>query len=247
MAAVQIDPGKIYVTYASPADLEDAGSFAQAVITLSEDEICRAEAFHFERDRRLFVASRALVRRTLAQYVDVEPEALDFGTNQYGRPHVVFPPEGRVLRFSASRTDGLAMCAVAFDRDIGADVERLRACPLDVADSFAPPEARSIRECPESRRSESFFTYWTLKESYIKARGFGLSIPLDEFAFHLSEGQPPRLEVDPAKDRQAAGWRFSTLRPTAAHLAALCVYYPDQSTNGPHIAPSLQSVPTRPR
>ena len=231
MAAIEIDPGKVYVTYARPADVEDVEGCGETPLILSEDESRRAERFHFERDRRLFIASRSLVRRTLSRYVDVEPGAFRFGTNEYGRPHVEFPPEGRMLRFSASRTDGLAMCAVAFDRDIGADVERLRACPLDVADyAFAPVEARSIRECSESERSERFFTYWTLKESYVKARGFGLSIPLEEFAFHLSRSEQPRLEIDPVLDDQAAGWRFSSLRPTIVHLAALCVYLPDQPT-----------------
>jgi 4'-phosphopantetheinyl transferase len=61
-----------------------------------------------------------------------------------------------------------------------------------------------------------------LKEWY-RASGFGLSIPLDEFAFHLSEGQPPRLEVDHVKHYQATGWRFSTLRPTPSSVPCLTV------------------------
>jgi 4'-phosphopantetheinyl transferase len=83
---------------------------------------------------------------------------------------------------------------------------------------------------------ERFFTYWTLKESYVKARGLGLSVPLEEFAFHL-ESQPPRLELDPVLDDQAAGWRFSSLRPTMVHLAALCVHLPDQRLRLVTLAP----------
>jgi phosphopantetheinyl transferase len=58
------------------------------------------------------------------------------------------------------------MCEVAFNRDVGADVECLRECPLDVVDSsFAPLEAQSIRERSGNEQSEFFLAYWTLKES----------------------------------------------------------------------------------
>jgi 4'-phosphopantetheinyl transferase len=231
MTTVEIDPSTICVTFARPAGLEEVKSYFETLVTLSDDEIRRVERFHFERDRRLFVASRALVRRTLSRFVDVEPAAWRFDTDLHGRPYIVFPTEGRMLRFSASRTEGLVMCAVALNRDVGADVERLRECPLDVVDSsFAPVEAQSVHERSGIEQSERFFTYWTLKESYVKARGLGLYIPLDKFAFQLSEDQPPRLEIDTLLDDQAWGWRFRSLRPTLTHLAALCVYIPDQPT-----------------
>lgn len=184
MAAVEIDPSTICVTFARPAGLE-VKSYSETLVTLSDDEIGRVERF-------LFVASRALLRRTLSRFVNVEPGAWRFDTDLHGRPYIVFPTEGRMLRFSASRTDGLGMCAVALNRDVGADVECLRGCPLDVVDgSFAPVEAQLVRERSGIEQSERFFTYWTLKESYVKARGLGLSIPLDKVAFQLSDGQPP--------------------------------------------------------
>jgi 4'-phosphopantetheinyl transferase len=123
------------------------------------------------------------------------------------------------------------MCAVAYNRNIGADVERLRECPLDVLDySFASAEAQSVRERMGNEQSERFFALWTLKESYVKARGLGMSIPLDKVAFQLSDDRPPRLEVDSLLDNQALGWRFFSLRPTPRHWAALCVYSLDQPT-----------------
>lgn len=69
-----------------------------------------------------------------------------------------------------------------------------------------------------------------LKESYIKAGGFGWSFPFDAFAFLLGKTQPLRLEIDPALDDRAAGRPFSSLRPTMSHLVALCAYLPDQAT-----------------
>jgi 4'-phosphopantetheinyl transferase len=231
MATVEIDPSPVCVRFARPTSLEDEGCYFETLSILSDDEIRRAERYHFEPDRWLFVASRALVRQTLSQHANVGPAAWRLDTDSYGRPYCVFPAEGRMLKFSVSHTEGLVMCAVVFNRDVGADVERLRECPLDIVDScFAPVEAQSIRERSGNERAERFFAYWTLKESYIKARGLGLSIPLDKFAFHLSDDRPPRLEIDPVLDDQASGWRFCSLQPTPTHRAALCVYFPDQPT-----------------
>ena len=231
MAPVEVDPNMVCVNFARPISPGEKG-YLETLTTLSDEEIRRAERFHFERDRRLFVASRALVRRVLSRYANVELTAWRFDTDSYGRPYIVLPTEGRMLRFSASHTDGLVMCAVTFNRDVGADVECLRECPLDIVESFFKPvEAQSIREeRSRSEQSDRFFAHWTLKESYSKARGFGLSIPFDKFAFQLSDNQPPRLEIDPVLDDQASGWRFCLLRPTQTHWAALCVYLPDQPT-----------------
>jgi len=229
VAIVKIDPDIVCVYFSRPAVLEDTRRYSQMMSTLSDDEVRRAGRFHFEHDRRLFVASRALVRRALSRYLNVEPAAWRFETNSYGQPHIVSPVEGKMLRFSASHTDGLVMCVVANNRDVGGDVERLRACPLDVVDCFfAPVEAKAIWALSGKERLERFLTYWTLKESYVKARGLGFSIPPNRFAFHLNDYPFPRIEIDPALDRRASGWRFYFLRPTLTHRASLCVYLPDQ-------------------
>jgi 4'-phosphopantetheinyl transferase len=223
---MEIDHKTIRVDFAKPVGIADERVY---LAVLSDDEVRRAERFHFDRDRQLFVTSRGLVRKALSKYINVDPAAWRFEKNSFGRPEIIFPSEGRVLRFSASNTDGLAMCAVAFNRDIGADVEYLREPPLDVVDcSFAPVEAQSVLNCSGNERSERFFEYWTLKESYAKARGLGLSIPFNKFAFHLNESQPPRLEIDPGLVDQASEWRFWSWRPTQIHCAALCVRSFDQ-------------------
>ena len=63
---------------------------------------------------------------------------------------------------------------------------------------------------------------WTLKESYIKARGLGLSIPLDEFSFEFGGAEGIRLEIDAGLGDDAARWRFCQL-DYAGHRIAVMV------------------------
>jgi 4'-phosphopantetheinyl transferase len=186
VAISEFDEGSVLVAFASPADVDDDAANCAALAVLSDDEIRRAKRFRFGQDRRAFVASRALVRRSLSRRANVDPIDWRFETSAYGRPFVVFPDKARMLRFSASRTDGLAMCAVATGRDIGADIERLRDCPLDVIEALASTEAQAVRKRSGAARAGRFYSYWTLKESYAKARGLGLTIPFNRFAFEFA-------------------------------------------------------------
>ena len=109
----------------------------------------------------------------------------------HGRPEILDAPPGTPdLRFNISHTDGLIACAVTIGREVGVDVEHIgRHLTHDVAGRFfAADEVTDLRGLPFEDQQRVFFDYWTLKEAYIKARGFGLALPLGEF----------RLQAEPA-------------------------------------------------
>jgi len=153
MTIQEIDPAVVRVAFATPIEPVNVVGRAETLAVLSEDEVSRMARFHFGRDRQLFVSARALVRRTLSQYLDIMPADWRFATDQHGRPEVVFPSEGRVLKFSVAHTDGLVMCAVAVDRAVGADVEHMRECPLDVVNRFFAPDRSAGHPRTHGRRA----------------------------------------------------------------------------------------------
>jgi 4'-phosphopantetheinyl transferase len=214
----------VHVWYADPAALQFPGTERQARRLLSTDELGHLDRFCFARDRDAYLTTRVLVRRVLSLYRERPPHEWKFVRNAYGQPRI--DDDGLPsLAFNLSRTVGLVACAVACPGEIGIDVERVGpAAMLDVADHlFAPAEASALRELPHDRQAERFYEYWTLKESYVKARGVGLNIPLHRFAFLLAPGRTPRIAIAPELMDDAASWQFAQFRPTADHLVALCV------------------------
>jgi len=181
------------------------------------------ERFRFERDRRIQLATRALVRTILSKYEDVPPAAWRFETGEKGRPEIAHPPSS--LRFNLSNTHGLVVCAVVREVDVGVDVEPLdRRWSMRIAERyFSPAEVAALRTLPEEARARRFLDLWTLKESYIKARGLGLALPLDRFTFVLEAGRPPRVEIAPELGDRGESWQFARLEPTPRHVLALCV------------------------
>lgn len=168
------------------------------------------------RDRRRFASERgrALARRVLARYVGGEWEIT---VGEHGRPRLTGSAVGD-LDFNLAHSATIVVVAVARGT-VGVDVEDLaKPAPLDVAARFfAPSEIAAIGD--DSRR---FYEHWVLKEAYVKARGIGLRVPLDRFAFHFGFGlDPPRVAFAPPIDDDAARWWFALVEPAPGHVAAV--------------------------
>jgi 4'-phosphopantetheinyl transferase len=173
------------------------------------------------------------VRTTLSRYAPVAPDQWAFAQNEFGRPEIANDDAAaRRVSFNLSHTRNLIVLGVTCDNALGVDVENVhvRRAACEVADRFfSPVEVASLRALPPELQHQRFFEYWTLKESYIKARGMGLSIPLDQFDFNFQGDKQVSLSVSPGLNDRAARWRFWQFRPSAQHLAALCVERSDHS------------------
>ena len=193
---------------------------------LSKDEHDRMARLVFDRDQRAFVITRAHVRTMLSRYAAVAPADWRFIENVHGRPEILDRPAGTPdLRFNISHTDGLIACAVTIGREVGVDVEHIgRHLTHDIAGRFfAPDEVADLRRLPLEDQERVFFDYWTLKEAYIKARGFGLALPLGEFAFKLNPPGQPAITFLPSLDDDPSTWQFMQDWPTPRHRLGLAV------------------------
>lgn len=226
MALLELDPDcpHLWLVHSEPLSTGPWPRMAERL--LSPSEKVRRDRYLFEKNRHEYKVTRALIRTVLSRYAPVDPEDWQFDAGPHGKPFVSWPEIDLPLRFNLSNTDGLVACIVALDREVGIDVEELAraARALNVADRFfAPAEVEALHALPEADRPFRFSTYWTLKESYIKARGMGLAIPLDQFSFQLRSGELPAIEIDPRLNDDANRWQFICMKPTRRHLLAAAV------------------------
>jgi 4'-phosphopantetheinyl transferase len=193
---------------------------------LASEEISRADRFRFERHRRRFVVVHGLLRVILGRYLGLEPSQLRFVYSDYGKPALAPAPATSGLSFNLSHTHELALVAVTRDRQLGADLEHIRPIPEveQIAERFfAPQENEMLRALAGSEKLEAFYQTWTCKEAYIKARGEGLSLPLDQFQVVPILGEvAPWLSVkgDP---QESSRWSLRKLLPAPGYVAALAV------------------------
>lgn len=194
---------------------------------LTQEELAQEQRFHFAKDQHRYLVTRALVRTVLSRYAPVAPADWVFSKTAHGRPEIANrEPIARTISFNISHTQGLIVLAVSSGQAVGVDTENLRRreISIDVADRFfSAAEVNELHAVPAAAQHERFFHYWTLKESYIKARGLGLSIPLDQFGFYFPSASQVDISIAARLGDAASRWRFWQLRPAPDFLAALCV------------------------
>jgi len=173
-----------------------------------------------------FLAARILLRSVLSQYADLPPAEWRFETNAFGRPHIANPDAPRGFVFNLSHKPGCVTCLIGAGRDLGVDVEDSAANRgnfLEIAGRFfSPSEAATLRELPDFKRRQRFFELWTLKESYIKARGVGLSLGLSRFSFSI-EGDRANVRFAEGFEDREETWDFRLFRPDERHVMATSI------------------------
>lgn len=210
----------LHLWCAYPGDLLDAEVAHACAALLSEEERTRWKAFKFERLQREYLTTRALVRTALSNYKQIVPAAWRFSLNDYGKPAI--EPEGD-LQFNLSNSLGLVVCLIGQGFDLGVDVEPYgRAGQIaEVAHSvFSKQEMAQLEAMHGSEQMDRGLSLWTLKEAYIKARGMGLSLPLDKISFAFGGAEGIRLELDAGLNDEVGRWRFCLL-DHAGHRIAL--------------------------
>lgn len=223
---IPLTPADIHVWLVFYGGITDASLHSAYRELLDPAEQQQEGRFYFARDRLRYLVTRALVRTTLSRYVDIAPREWIFSTNAYGRPEIAnAAAKDACLSFNLSHTHSLIVLAVSRDRALGVDVENViaRDVSIDVADRFfAPREVEALTAVPAGEQQYRFFEYWTFKEAYIKARGMGLSLPLDKFSFHYPDDRAVEIAINPELADEAARWQFWQLRPAPEYLVALC-------------------------
>lgn len=216
-ASNQVDVWRVSILDFTPASVR----WMEAI--LSSDEIKRADRFHFEADRHRFVVSHTSLRDILSRYLYKSPQDIEFAISEHGKP-VVLPPSQ--LDFNLSHSGDFALIVIARGRKVGVDVARHR---MDMEHEniaqrfFSDREKYELRELPDNQKLTGFFNCWTRKESYIKAHGLGLLLPLDGFDVSLTPTEPVILRATRPDSQEASRWTLLSLHVSPDHTGAVSV------------------------
>lgn len=178
---------------------------------LGSSELKKYQAFHFQKDKNLYLLAHVMVRLVLSHYLNCSPQSLEFVVNAYGKPTLKKPLSEISFNLSHSK-NAVALAVCNNDKlDLGIDIEcqERNGQILSMATHFfSKSEAALLLEKPEEMQTETFFKLWTLKEAYIKAIGKGLSIDLESFSFSsLKQG----IKISHYKsEEQLKRWDFYT-------------------------------------
>lgn len=230
MANIHINKNDIHLWVCRPQKIQSPELLQAYKALLTAEETTKQQRYRFAKDQHDALVTRAFVRDLLSQYADTAPQDWRFEKGEKDKPEIINPP--LPLRFNISHTTDMIICAVTLEDDIGADVENIARenDVLAIADRyFSAVETRELFSLPTEKQRSRFFDYWTLKESYIKACGLGLAIPLGDFSFHINKADQAscnaniKLSFAPHRIDHPELWRSWIFYPSAEHRASLSI------------------------
>lgn len=214
-----LPPGEVHLWW------QDLGSdrldFESLHGLLSEREKRRVERFKVEGVRREFTAARGTLKLLLSAYLEVAPEKLKFQYGPLGKPSLPARNGGDELCFNYTDSEGFALYAFAWNRELGVDLEMLSRqvrYQRIIERRFAPRESEALQAMPDEQQRRSFLACWTRKEAYGKALGVGIRFPFDCREMCVDCGSSP-LSLEDHVNGDA--WDIHQLYPTGNFVAAL--------------------------
>lgn len=156
---------------------------------LSSNERERVDRLRSENDKKRFIISRGQLRKSLSSYLKVSPSNITFSYNKYGKPSIRSEHNLENIKFNVSHSKNLVVYAITQNREVGIDLEYIRG--VSHADKivrryFGEEESEFYYSQPENEKELAFFTLWTRKEAYSKARGMGIGLPGKKFDLNLT-------------------------------------------------------------
>ena len=206
-------------------DLEAVGQASEWERLLSPDEQARAARFRSPLDQHRYATTRGVLRRILAGYLEVDASGLTFSYSEKEKPSLAGALSS-AINFNVSHSGGVSLLAFTRGREIGVDVEQIRRdfdLEAIARRFFSEHERQEMFALPTEERFEAFYRCWTRKESYIKATGEGLSLPLHQFDVSIAPGGCDALIATRPDAAEVSKWSMREIPAGPGYAAALCV------------------------
>lgn len=173
----------LYIAGIDEIPINDYESLAEK---MSEHRIKKAMKYKNEKDKKLSIIAGILIDRALKKY-GLSEKNMQYSENKFGKPYFL---NAEKLHFSISHSGNYAMVVMS-DKEIGCDIQQITEVKSSIADRFF-----SADEISYIKSTSDFFRIWTLKESFIKAVGKGLAMPLDSFCIKGLDSEEPYCEYN---------------------------------------------------
>ena len=225
---IDIHPNELHLWFIDTDKITSCETIDKYREIVSEEEQARMSQFQFEHSRFQYLITRAATRTILSYYCNsTEPRAWEFGKNRYGKPFVVNYPVDIPIQFNISHSNKLVVLAITREQDIGVDVEYSPKddCPFDIAYKyFSTREVSEMNSLTVEEKIVRFYQLWTLKEAYIKAKGIGLSLPLNKFYFTFPRKDRIEISFETSLVDDAKNWFFWHIRPNPHYQVSVALH-----------------------
>jgi 4'-phosphopantetheinyl transferase len=184
-----------------------------AMVTLERQR--RIKALRRYKDAIRALIAELLLGEVIFQHTGLKLTEVELAKNNYGKP---FLRSNQDIKFNISHSGDWVVCVInAYE--VGVDVEKIKPIEQSLWERFfAPEECAALLATPTVERIAHFFELWTLKESYVKAVGQGLSLSLSSFAIQVT----PAGIIICQDGKISTDWHFRQYELAPGYKLAVC-------------------------
>ncbi len=175
--------------------------------------------YKFPQDQQRYFVGQLMVRRFYADLLGIGMESIEFDYNEHEKPFLKNDPH----QFFNISHSGAYVVAVFSNQPVGVDVECIKKDRRNIAERFFTSDEIIDMHSQDSveQQIHYFYRLWTLKESYMKAVGDGMTMSLSSFSM--------KNKVDAGfvviSDSYPTDWFFFTTRWNENAFLSICSKY----------------------
>lgn len=157
----------------------------RTAVYVSEDTFRTAMSYRNAKSRFTRLTGELMINYLLRRYYHLNRTDFKIMRQEHGKPCLTGVEN---IYYNISHSGDYIVCALA-DTEVGIDIEKNAVARLAVARRFFhPQELGQLEKLEETGRNDLFFTYWSVKESFLKYTGSGLTRSLSSFYADVPEG-----------------------------------------------------------
>lgn len=183
---------------------------------LPHNSSLKAEKFRNTADIQRKMLGELMIRAILCAKYKVPAGNIDFEYSENDKPALKSYDN---IHFNISHSGDWVVCAFA-EAPVGIDVEKIRKVNFGIAKRFfSEEEVKDLFSMPEHDQTDHFFDLWTIKESYLKAIGTGLTRSLSSFTVRF---QPNDLHL--VENENRVGVFIQSFKIDRKHKLSVCSF-----------------------
>ena len=204
----------------------DSETIKRFFTVLSGEEKQRSSRFHLAQHGRQYIAAHGMLRSILGEYLEIDPKALTFSVNPYGKPYLCSDQKNGSILFNLSHSHNLCIIAVSSGSEIGIDIEYVNRDidVLEIAERcFSRREIEELGSLRGDLQRRAFYRCWTRKEAYLKGKGKGLSMDLRRFEVSMLSAESAAIVSSDDSPEDVGRWHLFDIEPYPRYIGALAV------------------------
>jgi len=192
---------------------------------LSEERKTKLNRYHFDIDKKRCLLAENLVTYALRNECDLKRDEIVYSIDEYGKPELYGKKE---VYFNLSHSGEWVVCIVGHQR-VGIDVEVVANIAESMYKSVFTLKEIEVFITNNDNKEEGVIQLWTLKESYVKAIGKGMSLPFTSIEFCNNFNGVIQVSCDDVQEEQ---YSFACIKLDNNHMLSICTKS-DEILEGP--------------